>query len=150
MTRDRWLALIGLSIGGILSVPIAAMYWDREPPVTRSEVSVEFDHVRAGGDLVVSYSINRLRDCPVTTERTIYDGDGEQYRLDPSNRLSPGPLGPQQYKRVVQVPASAAPGKARYRVVNAYRCNPLHYWFPIRQVVADVSFWIVESSATDR
>jgi hypothetical protein len=135
---------------GFVGAAAALMYVDRDLPTRSLSVSVEASEVVAGGQLVVRYAIERTRDCEMATERTLWDGAGEQYRLENSSRLSAGPLGEQSYRRVVTVPASAAPGMGRYRVVVAYRCNPMHRLWPIRAVVADVFFTIVATELPKR
>lgn len=143
MTRERWIAAVGLMIGAVLMLPALSMIYDREPPVVVLSVEADLDEVPQGGQLIVRYTVERLRDCSQTTERTLWDGEGEQYRLDSSSRQSTGPLGVQSYRRVVPIPASAAAGLSRYRVVISYECNPMHRIWPIKLVVADIVFWIV-------
>lgn len=136
-------SILPLLIGLVLSVPAALMWVDRDPPVRRISSSVETPAVRAGGELVVRYVIDRQRDCETTVERTLIDGDGEMYVLDSARRTSNGPTGMRSYKRVVPIPAGAAPGAARYRVVTAYVCNPMHRLWPIKATAVDIAFTIL-------
>ena len=41
-------------------------------------------------------------------------------------------------------PSNFAPGKARYRVVSSYVCNPLHNISPIVTEARDIEFGVVE------
>lgn len=124
------------AIGGALLAVLVVLALDREPPYRI--LSWEPMSARAGQSLEIRASVWRdtERRCSAAFSRYIFDSRGRRFDLGNSEtsaelisameRTSPGRL-----NVVVSVPDGVAPGRAEMVTVLAYRCNALHYLFPI-------------------
>lgn len=135
-----WRTVTFLTIGtaaGFLGVWLG----DKEPPTISAELKPVSISVPPGGDLRVRYTVFRTRSCPLKVERMLFDSTGTRYIL-PSTEFSaaPGPLGKDSYISIVPLPVNIAAGKAKYRAITTYRCNPIHSIWPIVTTAPDVEF----------
>lgn len=140
---------IGQNIAAaIFAVTVAGtpVYWvlDRQPPVEVFSTKVLTPTVMQGGDLLISYDFDRKRVCNTTVQRSLFDGANVEFDYVPDTRDAFGPIQHDTTVSKVQIPTGASPGPARFRSVVSYRCNPLHWWFPVIVVTADQSFEITE------
>jgi hypothetical protein len=124
-------------------------YWaqDRSPPITVISEITETPVVNTGEVLQIRYQINRHRQCSLVLEHDIFDGKRIRHRLDTQEFLtSPGPVGPDEFAIAVDITSSMAGGRATYRSVRSYYCNPLQRWFtwPIVVTPSDIPFIIQE------
>lgn len=118
-------------------------YWaqDRGPPITVKMETVSVD-IRQGY-VRVSYDIIRHRQCSLILEQILYDGEGDRIPI-PSQifPIAPGPVGPDSFGIKITIPDGFSKGRARYRAIRLYSCNPVQRilnW-PIVLNVPDVYF----------
>ena len=132
-------AAIGIFlIGGLIGVPLT----DRQPAAEVLSMVILNPSVRPGDMLRTEIIVDRKRVCDTEVTRTIYDGANIEIRFLPDERQTFGPLGIDRRVVEVQVPASAKPGLARYRVTSTFRCNVLHRVWPITIAYDDIPFTI--------
>jgi len=139
MTTLRMTVLVMMGVvAGLLGV------WagDRNPATDSLLAEARPPDVEPGGLLHVAYEFRRYRLCPRDTQRTIFDGRTVRFDLGTQSRPLSGPVGKDAYVQPVQVPETASPGPARYRVIITDYCNPLHRIWPLKKVI-DVPFTIV-------
>lgn len=133
-----WFFVVG-ALGWLFSQVI-----DRNAPIELRRFEVKTPFVAAGGELKISYEIDRNRSCQAETYWTIYDGNNEIRRYGPSSTMIAGPVGMDTYVRAWAIPQNVAPGPARLRVTLAWQCpgNYLHAVYPITLVLPDAYFEI--------
>jgi hypothetical protein len=134
----------------VVAITAIITYWaqDRRPPVQIIEEAVETPFVPVGGSLRVRFSINREKVCHVHLEQFIYDSRRGRFVLpDEDYQIAPGIVGRDEFVSVIQIPRAFLPGRARYRAIRAYYCNPIHTWlsWPIVVVAPEVEFEVVET-----
>lgn len=131
-----------------IGVAIALGYWvqDRAPPTAIKKIEAVQAVVTNGGVLRVRYEVERRRRCHVIVEQLVYDAENVRFAVpDEDYTTEPGPLGADIFTLAVPIPVAAREGRAAYRSVRSYYCNPVHYWFswPI-VITADAEFEIME------
>lgn len=136
-------------LAALLVVAIWAL--DRELPAeTIGDPVVSPGSVRPGARYVVNVLARRSgRSCPATVTRTLWhiEGPAAEERYTLIERVQFGQTGTGDWSDRVsfayRLPADMPEGVAEYRFEVAYRCNPLHYVWPVyrhhaaRFVVAD-------------
>lgn len=136
-----WRAVTMVSCG-IVGSWLGLMASDRKTPVIYHSTEV-VNSPMPGAAVRVKSSVYRDRSCHATIYRLIFDQEGHRFivpDLDfPSGVL---PTGNDTFVAPVPVSPEAAPGPAVYRVVRKYRCNLLHWIFPIEEGPFDVPFTI--------
>jgi hypothetical protein len=122
-------ALIGI-VCGTVAAYLGVSLQDRDPPTEFHKIeAIPFDV--KDGEVRIHFEIIRHRQCEFRSERVLFDSTRTRWLLDEVHfSRSPGPIGPDQYITVVQLPKMAT-GPARYVMVSRYYCNPLHYIWPI-------------------
>jgi hypothetical protein len=126
---------------GIVGGWLGSMASDRHPPVKfYSNEIVNSPH--PGEPLRVRSVVWRDRACHTTVHRLIFDKDDRFVIPDVVFAAGTLPLGDDSF--IVPIPISpvADPGPAIYRTVHAYRCNPLHWIWPITVGPIDHQFTI--------
>lgn len=85
-----------------------------------------------GETMRIKHVVWRDKSCRTTVNRIVFDKDGDRF-IVPDLEFPAGilPLGSDTF--VVPIPTSPAadPGPAIYRTVHTYRCNLLHWIWPI-------------------
>lgn len=127
---------------GVTAAMLGVWAGDRNPATESLLAEARPPEVPPGGELRVAYEYRRYRLCPRETQRTIFDGQSVRFDLGTQTRPISGPVGNDSYIQPVLVPAAAAPGPARYRVLILDYCNPLHRIWPLTKVI-EIPFTIV-------
>lgn len=141
---NRTVTFLSACAGGALGAYLALVSMDRDPPVIVTRSSVITPFVPAGGLLKIEVEIFRYRRCETIVDRLIFDASDARYVLEPLIfQSSGGALGSERYLNLIQVPAAAAVGPARYRSIATYRCNLLHRSWPIVSEPRDVIFGVL-------
>lgn len=129
------------SLAGLLGTWVA----DRQPPTEIISFKLMTPVVPPGGELKIAYYVFRNRSCATTFQRTYRDGDNPPARHaldDIVIASSPANPGWDEYTTVVPISVKAMRGKASYRPIILYRCNPIHLLWPIVQIPGNVDFQI--------
>lgn len=149
MTKGWWLshsfaALIAL----IFAAPLAWLLLDRDPPIVVARAAMMTEGVQAGGDLRVSYLVNRRRTCSTIVYPILYDGENIRHVFEPEALPDPGDIGREVFTVRRRVPSGAEPGEARYRVTLQWRCpfNLFHHIWPVTMVLPEVPFTILPAT----
>jgi hypothetical protein len=93
------------------------------------------------------------RSLPITVlsevaEPDVFDGKRTRHRLPTEEFLTaPGPVGLDEFAIPIEITKAMAGGKAHYRSVRSYYCNPLQriLTWPIIVIPPDAEFEIVET-----
>lgn len=116
---------------------------DRTPPIHIESVIAETKSVPPGGELKVRYTVNRVRSCTTRIQKMIQDAGGKYETSDDQEILAVlRPLGHDSYVSSTIIPKNFERGPAWYRSGRKYDCNPLHAFWPITVLVADIPFMI--------
>lgn len=134
--------LISCACGGVIGGWLGVMASERDVPV-KYQLSEVVNSPRPGETLRVKHIVWRDKACKTTVYRIIFDQDGDRF-IVPDLEFPAGVLPLRMDTFVVPVPVSPAadPGPATYRAVREYRCNLLHYIFPIKDGPFDYPFTI--------
>uniref|UniRef100_A0A9E8A184 Uncharacterized protein n=1 Tax=Bosea sp. NBC_00436 TaxID=2969620 RepID=A0A9E8A184_9HYPH len=134
-----WVAMV-LALGWLVAQAL-----DREPPVEVLSRELLTEKIAAGDSVKVRFHVRRDRTCRTESTWIFFDGQGEYRRFGPVGIEASGPLGPDTFVRSWTVPANAAPGAARLRLVTAWECptNLLHPLYPVTRVAPDIDFEIL-------
>lgn len=130
-----------------IAAPATFMVLDRSLPTTVTGVSVETLHVLPGGDLTLAFTIDRKRTCSVTTTGLLIDSSGAETDFAPRLFQATGPVGVWNRDYVQKLPDGVVAGPARFILYASYVCNPVHAFWPITHVNADVRFIIDDPKA---
>ena len=130
-----------------LSVAVIVLALDREPPFV--VLTVEPAYARPGQIVVIRASVQRdlTRQCSAEFTRYIFDSERTRWYLD-SGQASPALIetlevkSPGRLAVAFRVPDDAAPGVGSLEAVLDYRCNKVHYLWPI-QVTTDLPFTVL-------
>lgn len=137
----------GLVAACLVAGTVVFQATDRQPPSSFTSVQAMQRTVPAGGTLLVEFKIERLRDCAVDVDKSIFDGAGLEHRFAVDVRPGTGPVGTETWVVPMVVPASARVGEAHARFTIAWYCNELQrvLKWPIRPYppVGDILFQIV-------
>lgn len=135
-----------------LLLPVGAallgLYWltDRAHPVEQIS-NVALAPVHAGEPVEIETRVLRRRACTTHLDRFFFDASGHRFEL-PDVDFTPDPADvghPIFYRQWVETSRLATPGIARIELLVAWRCNPLHHFWPIRDVVG-IPFRILPTS----
>lgn len=125
------LLLAGL---GLIYLAGAIGYWvtDRSLPTHSLSAFLLTENVQQGGKLQTRRTVDRERLCHTTIERMMFDERDRRYDL--GTAIYPngaGALGRETFIGVQTVPEKITPGPARYVALVCYRCNPMHWIWPV-------------------
>jgi hypothetical protein len=134
----------------VISISAVLGYWaqDRSLPITVLSEVAEPERVRTEDILRVRYQLRRHRMCSVILEQDVFDGKRTRHRLPTEEFLTaPGPVGLDEFAIPIEITKAMAGGKAHYRSVRSYYCNPLQriLTWPIIVIPPDAEFEIVET-----
>lgn len=129
-----YLQTVILSVTAAIGTTIGLWLGDNNPSTEIVSVAV-MRPVQPGGQMMVTYRVNRYRLCDRTVFREIIDGEGMRHVLGEQVRPSPGALGYDEYVQPVHVPPSVSPGEGEYRVTVREFCNPLRKFWPITRSI---------------
>jgi len=134
---------------GLWAVILGTWGLDREPPFVLGPYTV--NSPAPGGVLVFDAQVTRQleRQCSVQFSRHMFDSTGMRIDIAPLTNMSAEALENMdgvmdgRLKLRVSIPHGASPGPAKFVTVLDYRCNPLHYVYPIH-ILMTVDFEVVK------
>lgn len=149
MTRLANSVWITLALWLIPFALLAPWLFDRAPPFKVLHAP-EPDPVRAGGVVAIVKEVHRDvadRFCDVRFMRYLVDSKGAIFAYDTgylsaTNRALMNKVTGPFVKTMLEIPATASPGRAALYTDLFYSCNPLHHVWPIR-VSDHVSFEVL-------
>lgn len=117
---------------------------ERDVPV-KYEATEMTNSPKPGETLRARHVVWRDKSCKTTVYRLVFDKDGDRF-IVPDLEFPAGvlPLGRDTFVAPVPISPQADPGPATYRAVREYRCNILHYIWPIKDGPFDYGFRISE------
>lgn len=119
---------------------------DRQIPVRYYSTEV-MNAPKAGLALRVKHTVWRDRSCYTSVYRLIFDDEGHRYVVSdldfPAGIL---PLGNDTFVAPIPISPEASDGPGVYRVMRKYRCNWLHWIWPIEDGPHDIQFTIAPKS----
>lgn len=127
---------------GIVGGWLGVMASERHVPV-KFQSSEVLNEPRPGEVLRIKHTVRRDKSCRTTVHRLIFDKDGDRF-IVPDLEFAAGvlPLGPDTFVVPIPISPEADPGPSIYRAVHTYRCNQLHWLFPIEPQPTDYRFTI--------
>lgn len=127
---------------GAIGATLAVWTNDREPPIRIVKAFAVTKEVPPGGELRVSYEVQRFKSCRTHVDRILYDSENVRRDLDDIDFAAPPvPVGESSYIVGVTIPRNFAQGKAKYRTIWTYTCNPLQSMFsPVVVSEPDIEF----------
>ncbi len=132
-------------ICGLIGGWLGYMASERQSPVRYYSNEVTNSPKRSE-NLRVRHHVWRAQSCHTTVYRLIFDKDGHRFVVPdlvfPAGVL---PLGDDTFVASVPISPEAEEGIAVYRVVRKYRCNLLHWIWPIEDGPHDLAFKITSS-----
>lgn len=126
---------------------LGTMLADREVPIQVHSARILTPEVKAGGELRILYKVHRVRTCYQFSDRIMRDTAKLVNRVPLDDiEVKPGsdPVGEDTYISTIPVPANLQPGPAVYTTVTLYRCNLVHYAWPIWIPPREFHFRVVE------
>lgn len=143
-----WRAITLVSCG-VIGGWLGWMASEREIPVKYKESEV-VNSPKPGESLRMRHRVWRDKSCNTIVYRLIFDKDGDRYII-PDLDFPGGvlPLGDDTFYVPVPISSVADPGPATYRVLRKYRCNWLHWVFPIVDGPFDYRFVIAPHRPTE-
>lgn len=146
MRRFAWL-------GWLLSAPVwwYGYKWAADRTAPFEVYSVAASSALPGARLDIAASVRRdlARECDATFTRWLYDSRGYRYDMEGSQEISADGIekldrrAPGELKMSVALPPTMAPGPAMLHAEMLYRCNPLHFLWPI-PVTTDIPFEVLK------
>lgn len=129
----------------VLVAPIVFMAADRQSPIIIHETTIFPPSVRAGDTVLVTWTATELRGCEGTIYRRFIDSQGTIFEIAPVPSIYRGLLtsGKKTFSSSIAIPHGLASGPAAYTGTREYRCNPLHWIWPIREKVAPTHFTVI-------
>jgi hypothetical protein len=132
--RHLWLAW-----GIILASLVVFGIWGADRRVPFAMLEVHPSTAVAGGMAEVSARVKRdvSRQCSMTLTRFLYDRDGFRHDMTGTQSMSADGIRhleaqkPGMLAMRFAVPSYFPPGPAQLVAEKAYRCNPVHQFFPI-------------------
>lgn len=136
-----WRAVTLISCG-IVGGWLGFMASERHVPVKYQSTEI-VNSPNPGEVLRVKHVVWRDKSCATTIYRLVFDKGGHRF-IVPDLEFPAGvlPLGPDTFVAPIPVSLEAEPGPAVYRAVRAYRCNLLHWIWPITDGPFDYQFVI--------
>jgi len=118
----------------LVVVPVLYMVGDRDTVVEVVNARIVPHNIVAGGEVEVTWMANELRtDCGGEVHRTVIDSKGKRFPYpvfsvvdrDDSDKQAK----PQEFSRLIKLPAKMAPGPFVMSVVVYRWCNPIQKFF---------------------
>lgn len=127
---------------GALGGWLGFMAQDRFNPVRYYTTEV-LNSPHIGDSLHVKHNVWRAHSCYTTVYRVVFDRSGNRL-LVPDLTFPAGvlPLGDDTFITSIPILPEAVSGDAIYRVVRKYRCNVLHWIWPVEDGPHDIPFKI--------
>lgn len=143
----RMLTLVGVAtLSGTLG------YWasDREFPTSVYSSRFVVSTVWPGGPLDFQANVVRTKLCNTTINRVLVDATGKTFRLGAMmHPKGTGPLGRGAYSVAIRIPADMGLGPAKLFISATYRCNPVHYIWPLEGPTQIKDFRVVMPPASE-
>lgn len=131
---------------GIIFLAGLLGFWvsDRAIP-THALSAFVIDHdVPQGGELQTHRKVDRERLCHTVIDRAIFDKDRRRYDLGVSVYPNgAGKTGYDDFIGVQKIPDEIAVGPASYQAIVCYRCNPIHWVWPVCEPARTQKFNII-------
>lgn len=130
--------------------PIMWMAMDRNSPyeVLKSEI---LPPSPAPGDTAIAkFKVKVHKQCKASPDKNvkqfIIDATGRLFSFDPVPSLysTETNLGSGEVTREIHIPKDVTPGPAHYRVSGQFACNPIQELWPVRIIVPDIPFEVVQ------
>lgn len=127
---------------GIVGGWLGWMASERDVPV-KYHANEVVNSPRPGEPLRVRHVVVRNKSCQTTVYRLIFDKEGDRF-IVPDLEFAAGvlPFGADTFIVPVPISPEADPGPATYRALRKYRCNLLHWIWPIIDGPFDYQFTI--------
>jgi hypothetical protein len=129
-----------------MAASLGYMAGDRTLPTNIRQTPIVNDNVSyPGGRLEVKVSFVQTKRCDTHVDRFLFDSHAVRYTLQPIDYEggAPADLGTvEDYSIKIPIPKDASIGPAKYETVSVYRCNMIHYLFPLYGPVRDIPFTI--------
>jgi hypothetical protein len=127
---------------GIVGGWVGWMASERDVPV-KYQSTATINSPKPGELLRIRHVVSRDKSCQTTVYRLIFDRDGDRF-IVPDLEFAGGvlPLGADTFTVPVPISPEADPGPATYRVLRKYRCNWLHWIWPIMDGPYDYGFTV--------
>lgn len=127
---------------GIIGGWLGWMANERHVPV-KYQSSEVVNSPKPGEALRVRHVVWRDKSCQTTVYRLIFDRDSDRFIIpDLEFAANVLPLGADTFIVPMPISPAADPGPATYRVLRRYRCNLLHWIWPIMDGPFDYPFVI--------
>jgi hypothetical protein len=138
--------IIALSLVA-MAASLGFMAGDRTLPASIKQGPLVLeDTAYPGGQLQVRVQFVQEKRCATHVDRFLYDSKDVRYDLKSidyqSGASEVGTL--QDYTLKIPIPKDAAIGNARYQTASVYKCNMVHYLFPLYGPVRNINFVIRE------
>lgn len=129
---------------GIVGGWLGYLASERDVPVKYQGTEI-LNSPQPGEVLRIRHAVWRDKSCATAVYRLIFDKDQHRF-IVPDLDFPVGvlPLGADTFVVPVPVSSQAEPGPATYRAVRYYRCNWVHWVFPIREGPIDYAFTIAQ------
>ncbi len=125
---------------------LGLMASERKAPFTILSIKVNQLRFRPGDELERTIRFIQHKRCFIHSGRAIIDSQNTRFLLDPIVYQA-GWFGEvEQEEEIVlkiSIPVDIAPGLARLEVSTLYRCNPLHWLWPIHSPYNPLFFEVV-------
>jgi hypothetical protein len=142
MMIQRSVTFITCIVGGMIGGWLGWMASERTSPVRYYSTEV-LNRPKPTTALRVKHNVWRDKACRTTVYRLIFDKEKHRFVV-PDIEFPAGvlPVGDDTFVTMVPISQEAEAGPAVYRVVRLYRCNILHWIWPIEDGPHDIAFTI--------
>jgi len=115
-------------IGMAFAALIGAYVFDAfVPPVVFDWEAVRPGDILPGGNLIVDYSVTRMRSCPAIANRYVFRADGVGYPIQPV-AVKAQPLAAHDFFTIkVPISPTALPGPAHFQLSVTFTCTLLGF-----------------------
>ena len=135
--------IVALAVAGFVGGWLGFSVSDRDVPVLIHSMSAAPAAASPGETVRMQYEATRVRSCATHVERLLFAADGQRFVL-PDLEFASGtlPIGLDRFAVPTAVPLGTPFGRATYRTINCYACNPSHRIWPICDNPRDIPFTV--------
>lgn len=128
----------------ILAGTLGSWVGDRDLPTIQVTAEIITPTGKQGDRVLVHEVVDRRKPCALQVERIMTDSRKVRYTLeDLVFSAPPGGVGRDEYVTPIPIPVSMELGPATVRVNKLYRCNPVHWLWPILSDRLEFNFEVV-------
>ena len=138
-----WRHIAAFIFGVFVVGPISFWAFDRFPPIEIHSASISPDVINAGDRAVITWAATMKRPCDGTIHRRFIDSSGTIFDMAPVSAVYRHSIEEgmrRTFSREIILPIGMAPGGAVMSGIREYRCNPVHWLWPIRIEIAPLKF----------